>query len=75
MKEKIKHLLRPKEFRLYCVAEWSIPPTWSFTTKPHEATCINCLNRWKQKNNIRGSAVRTWMLRGFGRKELDANYL
>jgi hypothetical protein len=71
-RDVVKHLLRPKEFRLYCVPDWTIPSHWQFTAKPHEATCINCLNRWKQKNKIAGGTVRTWMLRGHGRKELQA---
>jgi len=57
-KDKIKHLLRPKEFRVWCMPHTNLD-RFDFTTKAFDATCANCLTAWRTATTGRSSPFRT----------------
>ena len=48
MKEKIIHLLIPKEFRCWCLPN-DVPDNLTFTNQPSKCTCANCLTAMRSK--------------------------
>jgi hypothetical protein len=51
-RSKLIHLLKPREFRVWCI-QTRVPSQLKFTTDPLTATCANCLSVWRAavKNN------------------------
>jgi len=48
MKEILKHLLKPKEFRVWCRPN-DVPGDFYVTTLPSKCTCANCLTVYRAK--------------------------
>jgi hypothetical protein len=46
MKEKLIHLLIPRQFKIWCVQR-KPSHTMQFTMHPSKATCANCLTRMR----------------------------
>lgn len=58
MKEKIKHLLIPREFRIWCRPNHPIGEQ-DLTTKPSETGCANCLTAFRAKTTGKTQPFRT----------------
>lgn len=69
MKEKIKHLLIPKQFRVYCRPNHLITPGMVTTTKPSETGCANCLTAFRTKTQ--GNSRQFLVKHAADRKEPD----
>lgn len=52
MSESIKHLLIPKQFKVYCLPNRGAG-TLSVTNLPSKATCANCLTMFRRKSGKR----------------------
>lgn len=57
---KLKHLLKPKQFRVWCRPN-NIPGDFDVTTEPSKTTCSRCLTWWRR--SIRGSRFRDFSVR------------
>lgn len=63
MREKIKHLLIPKEFRVWCYGpDRKIGETMDFTALPSECNCANCMTKWRAKRTGKFKTVRASVL-------------
>lgn len=47
-KQRLVHLLRPKEYRVYCRPN-DEPGDFDVTTKPSKVTCANCLTAFRSR--------------------------
>lgn len=45
--EPLFHLLKPKEFRVWCVPSRPPGPKMAVTNLPSKATCVNCLTKFR----------------------------
>lgn len=48
MNDIIKHLLIPKEFRVYCRPNNPIQYRMVTTNKPSDCNCANCMTKWRK---------------------------
>lgn len=74
MKEKIIHLLIPKEFRVWCLPNRA--PDFAFTKYPSKATCGNCLTKMRASTNdkkTRFMVYHTSRDMGYGKPVLPEN--
>lgn len=46
MSERLKHLLKPRVFRVWCRPA-VVPGDFDVTTEPSKTTCVNCINLWR----------------------------
>lgn len=46
-KETIFHLLRPKEFRTWCIGYKPPSPAMNTTTRVSKCNCVNCLTKYR----------------------------
>ena len=52
MNERIYHLLKPKEYRVWCRASKEIQPQMNVTNLPSKATCANCLSAFRYQHKL-----------------------
>ncbi len=48
MKETIYHLLKPKEFRTWCMPNRAPSSEMNVTALPSKASCVNCLTAFRR---------------------------
>jgi len=60
--QTIKHLLKPKEFRVWCRPK-SVPRNLDVTMYPSKATCAQCLTRMRFQTTGNRRPVSVWAAR------------
>ncbi len=63
MSEKIIHLLKPKEFRVWCAPNNPVGTKKEITNLMSKCTCVNCLDRLSYARTGKGTKIRASDLR------------
>jgi len=59
----ITHLLKPKEYRVWCRPN-DVPGDFMVTNKPSKANCANCVTIWRRETTGRRSQFKVSHLIG-----------
>jgi hypothetical protein len=55
-KNQLYHLLKPKEFRVWCIGDRRPPgPAMKVTSLPSKTTCVNCLTSFRYAKGHRST--------------------
>ena len=62
MSDTIYHLLKPKEYRVWCAPNRPPGPAMQVTSLPSKATCVNCLTnlRYHLNGGKKGVFRKAW---------------
>ena len=58
MRHPIIHLLKPKDYRVWCLPN-KVPSDLSITSRPGKATCCNCLTAMRRETTGRRAHFRS----------------